>query len=151
MTVQLACNLFTSSLFASKLLTDSSLSSSLIQLVTSSLLDEIHPPIRVAAASLAFNIAAYNHLRRLEEEADLLPESGQVELMASLLEAVGREESNEGLKGLMLAVGLLAYGAPPEGELMEVCRALGAKDVLKKNGLDKELGELAREVASVVA
>lgn len=150
-TVQLACNLFTSTLFADKLLTDHTLSSILFQLVTSALLDETHAPIRVAAASLAFNIAACNHLRRLSEEDDLLPESGQVELMASLLEAVGREESKEGLKGLLLAVGLLAYGAPQGGELADVCRALDAKEVVRgKIDMDMELVVLIKEVESVV-
>lgn len=150
-TVQLACNLFTSSLFANKLLTDHTLSSILFQLVTSSLLDETHPPIRVAAASLAFNIAAYNHLRRLGEEDDLLPENAQIELMASLLEAIRREESKEGSKGLLLAIGLLAYGVPDGGELADLCRALGAKETIRgKRDLDKELAELAKEVESVV-
>jgi len=150
-TVQLACNLFTSSLFANKLLTDHTLSSILFQLVTSSLLDETHAPIRVAAASLAFNIAAYNHLRRLGEEDDLLPENAQIELMASLLEAIGREESKEGSKGLLLAIGLLAYGAPQGGELVDLCRALGAKEAVSgKSDMDKELAGLAKEVESVV-
>ena len=150
-TVQLACNLFTSSLFATQLLSNPRLSNTLLQLVTSSLLDEAHPPIRVAAASLGFNIAAYNHLRRLEEEDDLLPESTQVELMASLLEAIKREESKEGLKGLLLAVGLLAYGGPQEGELIDLCRALGAKGIVgEKAGVDKELHGLIKEVQSVV-
>lgn len=150
-TVQLACNLFTSSLFASKLLTDHTLSSILFQLVTSSLLDETHAPIRVAAASLAFNIAAYNHLRRLGEEDDLLPENAQIELMASLLEAIGREEVREESKGLLLAIGLLAYGAPQGGELADLCRALGAKETIRgKCDLDKELMGLAKEVESVV-
>ncbi len=150
-TVQLACNLFTSSLFANKLLTDHSLSSILLQLVTSSLLDETHAPIRVAAASLAFNIAAYNHLRRLGEQDDLLPENAQIELMASLLEAIGREESKEGSKGLLLAIGLLAYGAAQGGELADLCRALGAKEAVSgKSHLNKELAGLAKEVESVV-
>ena len=150
-TVQLACNLFTSSLFATQLLSNPTLSNTLLQLVTSSLLDDAHPPIRVAAASLAFNIAAYNHLRRLEEEADLLPESTQVELMASLLEAIKREESKEGLKGLFLAVGLLVYGGSQEGELIDVCRALGAKRTVgEKPGVDKGLQGLIKEVQSVV-
>ena len=151
-TVQLACNLFTSPLFSSQLLTDATLSNALTQLVTSSLLDTAHSPIRVAAASLAFNIAAHNHLQRLEEKDDLLPESTQVELMASLLEALAiEEESKEGLKGLLLAIGLLAYAAPQGGELVDLCQALGAKETVGgKKGLDKELMGLAKEVGLVV-
>ena len=151
-TVQLACNLFTSSLFATQLPTRPPLASLLIQLVTSSLLDNEHAPVRVAAASLAFNIAACNHFRRLEEEDDILAESMQVELMASLLEAIERENSKEGLKGLLLAAGLLAYGAPQQGELIDLCRALEAKDtVAAKGDRDKELAALVKEVQSVVS
>lgn len=150
-TVQLACNLFTSSLFGRQLLTSPTLSNLLLQLVTSSLLDNEHPPIRVAAASLAFNISSCNHLRRLDEADDLLPESTQVELMASLLEAVERENSKEGLKGLLLAIGLLMYGVPPGGELVDLCRALGAKDkIIGKAKAEKELRELVTEVQSVL-
>lgn len=91
-------------------------------------------------------------MRRLEEKDDLLPETAQVELMASLLEAFEREESKEGLKGLLLAVGLLAYRAPREGELVDTCQALQAKEnIAAKKGMDKELGGLANEVESVVS
>ena len=156
-TMQLACNLFTTPIFSRQTLkTDPSLSNLLIQLVTSSLLDTAHAPIRVAAASLAFNLVAANNHLRLEDEQqdDLLPESAQVELMAGLLEAIGREgieESTEGLKGLLLSVGLLAYAAPQGGELVDLCAALGAKGVIGgvKSG-DGEIRALVGEVEGVV-
>ncbi|KAI4241467.1 MAG: hypothetical protein LQ352_007444, partial [Teloschistes flavicans] len=94
-TLQLACNLFSSPLLAHQLLEDQDLSPLLIQLVTSSLLDTTHAPIRVAAASLAFDIAATNHARRLDDEEDLLSEATQVELMASLLEALSIESESK--------------------------------------------------------
>ncbi|KAI4244396.1 MAG: hypothetical protein L6R42_010468, partial [Xanthoria sp. 1 TBL-2021] len=107
-TLQLACNLFTSPILATQLLQDGELCTKLLQLVTSSLLDTAHPPVRVAAASLAFNIAAFNHLRRLEEKEDLLRESAQVELIASLLETLTNEnESKDCVRGLLTAIGLL--------------------------------------------
>ena len=148
----MACNLFTSPLYPPQLLSDLSLCQPLISLVTSSLLDAEHAPIRVAAASLAFNITAFNHLRRLEQEADLLLESAQVELTASLLEAIGREEeSKDGVKGLLLSLGLVAYGANPEGELRDMMVAMGAKDVVegKKEllvGEEDLLGEVVKVV-----
>ncbi|KAK0508026.1 hypothetical protein JMJ35_009915 [Cladonia borealis] len=155
-TLHMACNLFTSQLFPPKLLADDALSTPLIQLVTSSLLDTDHSPVRVAAASLAFNIAAANHLRRTAEQEDLLPESGQVELMASLLEAMRKERgSKDGLRGLLLAVGLLKYTAPKHGELSDLCEAVVARDIVAEAkgsfaDLRPELKELAREVELVM-
>lgn len=152
-TVQMACNLFTSPLFSSQLLSNPALATPLIHLVASSLLDTSHSQIRVAASSLAFNIAARNHIQRLDGKEDLLVVDTQVELLASLLEAVGKEEeSKEGLKGLLLAIGLLAYGAPQSGELAEVCQLLEAKEVvIGKKGFDKELEGLIKEVVTVVS
>ena len=150
-TLQMVCNLFTSQLFPPKLLADHALSTPLIQLVTSSLLDTEHAPIRVAAASLAFNIAAANHNRRIAEQ-DLLPESGQVELMASLLEAMRKEkESKDGVRGLLLTVGLLKYAAPNDGELSDLCEAVGAEEIVAEaKGVFSELKELAKEVELVM-
>ena len=151
-TLQMVCNLFTSQLFPPKLLADHALSTPLIQLVTSSLLDTEHAPIRVAAASLAFNIAAANHNRRIAEQEDLLPESGQVELMASLLEAIRKErESKDGVRGLLLAIGLLKYAAPNDGELSDLCEAVGAGEIVAEaKGAFSELKELAKEVELVM-
>ena len=148
----MACNLFTSPLFASQLLSKPSLATPLSHLVTSSLLDTSHAPIRVAASSLAFNIAARNHVQRLDGKDDLLASDTQVELLASLIEAVGREEeSKEGMKGLLLAIGLLAYAAPVGGEVREVCELLEAKGVVEgKKGVEQEMEGLVKEVGMVV-
>ncbi|MCJ1248972.1 hypothetical protein MMC30_006193 [Trapelia coarctata] len=152
-TIQLACNLFTSSLFPPQLLGDSTISTPLIQLVSSSLLDEKHAAVRVSAASLAFNIAAFNHTWRLEQkEQDLLPESAQVELLASVLEAVGKEtESKETVKGLVFAVGLLAYSCGMKGEVKDVLEALDAKAVIKsKEKMMNDDKGLTKEVIDVL-
>ena len=151
-TLHLACNLFTSPLFPPRLLSEVSLSTPLLSLVTSSLLDTEHPPVRVAAAWLAFNIAASNHQRRLIEQQDLLLQDGQVELVASLLEAIGREkESKEGLRGLLLAAGLLKYMSPQGGEVADLCQAVGAKELITDAKTTfRELKELAKEVELVM-
>ncbi|KAL8728827.1 MAG: hypothetical protein Q9166_005144 [cf. Caloplaca sp. 2 TL-2023] len=151
-TLQLACNLFTSPMLAIQLLQEPKLCTPLLQLVTSSLLDTTHPPIRVAAASLAFNIATFNHLRRLDDKEDLLAESAQVELMASLLETLSSEVySKDCARGLLTAAGLLAYGAPREGELVELCGALGAKETVGiKKGFSEDLKDLVVEVEQVM-
>lgn len=150
-TLQLACNLFTSTL-APQLLQDY-FCTLLLQLITSSLLDTSHAPVRVAAASLAFNMTALNHLRRLDEEQDLMAESSQVELMASLVETISNEkESKDSIRGLLTAVGLLAYGAPRDGELLELCTAVGAKEVVgAKKTFSEDLKELVIEVEQVLS
>ena len=152
-TLQMACNLFVSPLFPSQLLGNPALCDPLVHLVTASLLDTSHAPVRVAAASLAFNMAAFNHLQRLEAQPDLLAESAQVELVASLLEAVGREkESKEGLHGLVLALGLLTYMAPVDGEVLDLCRAMDAKGVVAaKKGMSEEVKKLVGEVEQIVS
>ena len=151
-TVQMACNLFSSPLFTPNLPSDRNLSTALLQLVTTSLLDDEHPPVRVSAASLAFNIASADHTRRLLEQKGLLSEGTQVELMAGLLEAIGKEkESKEGLRGLLLAVGLLKYMAPKGGEIDDLCQAVGAKEIVTET--KKTIGnvkEIAEEVESVM-
>ncbi|KAL8712151.1 MAG: hypothetical protein Q9220_003585 [cf. Caloplaca sp. 1 TL-2023] len=151
-TLQLACNLFTSKALMTQVLQDAHLCTPFIELVTSSLLDTTHPPIRVAAASLAFNIAAFNYSSRLDEE-EVLGESIQVELMASLMEALSNEdESKDGVRGLLTAIGLLAYAAPLEGELVELLQALGAKDtVIAKRTFSDDMKDLVAEVEQVVA
>lgn len=151
-TLHMACNLFSSQLFPIKLFLAPSYSTPLFQLVTSSLLDNDHPPVRVAASSLAFNIAASNHQQRIQGNADSLPESSQVELVASLLEAMGREkESKDGMRGLLVAIGLLKYMAAEGGEVDDLCEAVGAKDIVTEaKGVFTDLKELAKEVEQVM-
>lgn len=152
-TLQLACNLFTSSILATQLLQDPNLCNPLVQLVISSLHSNDHPPVRVAVASLAFNMAAYNHARRLDEKEDLILESFQVELMASLLEFISFEAKNkDSIRGLLTAIGLLAYSAPMQSELLELCKALGAKETVHaKRAFSDDVKELVGEVEQVLA
>ena len=147
-TLQAACNLFTSPLYPPILLGDETLASSLVALVASSLLDEAHAPVRVSAASLAFNIASWNHKQRLERQVEMLNESSQVELVASLIEAIGRETSNDSLKGLLLAIGLLVYECKPDGEVEDALSAMNAKEVVsgKKSADNKDLVEQVSQV-----
>ena len=151
-TLHLTCNAFTSSVLQPRLVSDPKLSTLVLQLVTSSLLDASHLPIRVAAASLAFNIAAFNHIRRLQDKDDAISENNQVELMASLLEAISKErESPEGLRGMLIAAGFLKYGAPQDGELEQLCEAVGGKDViLEAKGAFADLKDLGGEVEKVM-
>ena len=97
-TIHLTCNTFASPVLQRNLAADPALCSLMLQLVTSSLLDPSHLPIRVAAASLAFNIAALSHQNRLEDHDEVLSQDHQVELMA--LSARGHQQGAGELGGL---------------------------------------------------
>lgn len=166
--LHLTCNLFTSPLYAEQVIANDSLRTTCVHLLTSSLLDAEHASLRVVAASLAYNLAVYNHNIRCKSEFagessgrsnsgggsdDPLPEDAQVELTASLIEAISREEtSGEALRGLVFALGLLVYGAPVEGAVVDLCRAMDAWGIVKeKKGVDGTSRELLREVKELLS
>lgn len=130
-TLQMACNLFSSPLYPVQILSRENLRSAVTSLVSSSFLDETHSNVRVAAASLLFNVALANSKKRRACEADMLPEGDQIELAAALLEAISQEsESREALSGMLLALGYLAYLAPLDGELVDLLRTMDAGDTV---------------------
>ncbi|KAJ5497125.1 hypothetical protein N7463_009112 [Penicillium fimorum] len=150
--LQLACNLFSTPLYPEQLTSSSSpLRETCLRLATNSLLDS-QTSLRVVAASFAYNLAAFNHNARFDGNSDPLSEEDQVELTASLLEAVSREdESVEALHGLLFALGLLVYEAPMDGSLIDLCRAMGVSETIsgktkvqavQKEPLLKEIAEL---------
>ena len=149
-TIHLACNIFASPLYTKELFRqpDNALASLLVQLVTASLLDASHPTTRVATSWLAFNLAVANYRVRREEGREALAEALQVELAASLLEALGSEENVEAAKAIILALGYLMYCAPQDGELMDLCKALDAKATV--SGSSKGNEGLAMEVAGLL-
>ena len=151
-TLQMACNLFTSHLYPRELASNPTLLTPLIALLSASLLDTTHAPVRVSATSLAFNIAAINHLSRLEGKEDLLPDSAQMELVVAILEALQREESKEAIKGLVFALGLLAYRCDREGEVRDYFGLIDAKGAVerKMDLATKEDQALLKEVMKVV-
>lgn len=146
--LQLVCNLFSSPLYPQHILCCNPLTESIIQLITTSLLDDTHHNVRVAAASLSFNIAVANSICRSEKNHEALPEGAQVELAASLLEAIGAEENSpEALKGYLLAFGYLVYCAPKSGELVDLLKSMDAQSTIlaKKKLFAAEL--LVQEVS----
>lgn len=146
--VHLACNLFSSPLYTKEMVkSGSELTPLLIQLITSSLLDESHPTARIAASSLAFNLAVSNYRLRREEGHEALNEGLQVELAASLLEALSEEDNVDSKKALLLSIGYLVYFAPKGGELMDLVQALDAKATV---GSCKGQDALVKEVASLL-
>jgi hypothetical protein len=118
-------------------------------LITTSLLDDKHHNVRVAAASLSFNIALANSRIRSEEHRDSLSESVQIELAASLLEAISIEEgSPEALKGFLLAFGYLVYCTSKDGALVDLLTTMEAqstvlakKRLFPKEALVEEIGK----------
>ncbi|KAE8162102.1 PPPDE putative peptidase domain-containing protein [Aspergillus tamarii] len=109
--------------------TPSLLTSTLTTLTTS--LFHTSPKIRCAAASLAYNLTAQNHNSRIEGKGDLISEEDQVSLVAGLVEAIANEEeSGEALRGFLMALGLVVYECVVGGEVEEVCRVLGVREVV---------------------
>ncbi|KAK4565620.1 hypothetical protein LTR86_003468 [Recurvomyces mirabilis] len=150
-TIQLACNMFTSPLFVRELTQgDTDLLQELIQLVTRSLLDISHPSVRVSSAWLAFNLATMNYRVRREEEQEALAEAEQVELAASIVETLGSETNEEAVKALLLSLGFLLYCGPANGEVMDLCRALDVKKTARECAKMKGLTDLAGEVGSLL-
>lgn len=146
-TLQMTCNFFSSPLYPDQVLGTERLRAAITQLVATSFLDDGHPNIRVSAASLLFNVALANSQKRREGPGDVLPEDDQIELAASVLEAITQEEkSAEALEGMVLALGLLAYRAPVEGGLAGLLEAMEAGNTVlaKKKGFPglKLLGEV---------
>jgi desumoylating isopeptidase 1 len=148
--LQLACNLFSSPLYPIHILSCPTLRSPIVQLITTSLLDDQHHSVRVAAASLSFNMAAASSKLRTEEHLESMPEEDQVELAASLLEAIEQEElSPEALKGFLLALGYIIYCTPKDGEMVDLLKTMDAQGtVLSKRklfpeeALVKDIGEV---------
>jgi thiol-disulfide isomerase/thioredoxin len=146
-TLHVACNLFSAPLASHVIIENENFVKELIRLLQLSLLDEAHINVRIAATSLSFNLAAANFRPRMEKGADILGESEQIEIVAALLEGLSREiESKEVVKGLSLALGLLAYLAPIDGELLDLCTAMEAKETIaakeELSGMDPILKEV---------
>jgi desumoylating isopeptidase 1 len=148
--LQMACNLFSSPLYPEHILNCPSLTTPIVQLIATSLLDDKHHNVRVAAASLAFNISAANSRLRTEQHLESLPEEHQIELAASLLEAISvEEETPEALKGFLLALGYLVYCVPKGGELVDLLKSMDARGTVLGKGklfprevLVKDIGEV---------
>ena len=146
-TIHLSCNLFTSTIWLNVLSTDPAKSSLLVQLIATSLLDDKHPNLRSAAASLAFNLAGANYRLRREENRELVPESDQVELAASLLETLSVEDDNkDAVKILARAMGLLIFFAPSGCELLDMCKAMDAAATVQSKEALSDGDALVREI-----
>lgn len=146
--LQFVCNLFTSPAYPDKIISHDQLRETCIKLTTSCVQDP-QTKIRVTAASLAYNFAVFNHNERIAGRLDKLSEGDQVELVAVLLDALQNEkESVESLHGLLLALGFLVYSAPVDGAVIDLCKAMGAAELVReKEAIEALTGEpLLKEV-----
>ncbi|RDA88253.1 hypothetical protein CP532_0362 [Ophiocordyceps camponoti-leonardi (nom. inval.)] len=151
-TLQMGCNMFSTPLFPEAVVGDDRLRVSVIRLISSSFLDDSHTSVRVAASSLLFNLALANRRTRTSScgaSAASLPADDLVELAASVVEAIDQEkESAEALRGMLLALGHLAYGMDLDGELADLLRALDAQGTVSaKREMFPAVTGLVTEVA----
>ena len=160
-TLHLACNLFNAPLFVPHLLSPP-LSSTLISILTTALLDEKHPALKVSALSLSLNIACANHKIRMKKHSanptrslpneSELEESEQVELLASLLEILGSEDAFDDVKKMaLICTGWLVYCADMEGEVKDLWGAMDAAGTVGKlQGKALEDRMLVKDVKSLL-
>lgn len=148
-TLQMACNFFSTPLFAEQILQDADLRALIVQLVSSSFLDDSHTSVRVATASLLFNIALANQNMRGRNSGTSLSEEDQVELAASVVEAISQEETSaDALKGMLSALGHLVYCARLDGDLADLLRALDAQGTILQKKMLFPDEKLITEVGS---
>lgn len=150
-TLQTACNLFSTPLFAHEIFKNDNLLGQFVSLVSSSFLDDSHNNVRVASSSLLYNVAIAHQQALREKSKHTLPEGHQIELAASVVAAIEQEEkSPEAMRGMLLALGYLFYKADLNGELADLLRVLDAQGTVlgKKNAFPEE--KLIQEVGGVL-
>ncbi|KAI0426173.1 PUL domain-containing protein [Xylaria sp. FL1042] len=129
-TLQMACNLFSSPLFPDQILGQAPLRDAVTRLLLIGFLDNNHEAIRVAAASLLYNVVRENSRQR-QRSKEGLPEEYQAKLAVSVLEAIAQEKSStQALHGMLLALGLLAYCIPMNGYLISLLRTIDAQGTI---------------------
>ncbi|KAI9830491.1 MAG: hypothetical protein M1826_004728 [Phylliscum demangeonii] len=149
-TLQLLCNLVRSSLFARDVLAaDPDTVSSIIRFLGPNLSDAGHEKVRIAAASLAYNIAACNYRGRRQDDAELVPLAEQLPLLVSVVDAISVESTSaEALRRNLLALALLVYCAPAEAETLDYVKVADVAGVVRQKAtvfpretLVKDVGE----------
>lgn len=132
-TLQLLCNMFTTPLFATQTLQESSVVSPIIQLLSADLIDGEHENLRIAAASLTFNLAVATHQQRTDGGRELFTDGDQLQLLVATVEALSAEQTSvEAFKRNLLALGLLVYCAPNDAEIFDFVKAADVAGTVKE-------------------
>lgn len=155
-TAQFLTNLFSSPVFQDQLCTTPS---PILTLINKSSLSDIlvadNQIASQAAAAFFYNLACVNHNERVQNRADKVVVSEDVEV--ALVSAVVNEEGNrESLHAFLLTLGMVLYAASEEEEsaVWELCAAMevqeclaakGKMSVFKGMGLVGEVGRLLGE------
>ena len=149
--LQLACNLFGSPVFQDRLADKSApfpfrLA---IENLASSCLLASNSNARSSAAALVFNLAAIDHNERMEDRPAKIDLDSMGDLEAALVEAVvSEEESKETLHNLLLALGLVLYGAAQDASIWDLCKAMEVEASLKSKSKRKDFAneQLLKEI-----
>lgn len=135
--IHLSCNMFNSPVFEHLLHSSEKVASALVTLISNNLLDKAHANLRVAATSLAYNVTTALFKRRTQQprtsntDTTGFSENLQVELAASLIEALSAEEEGaEAIKGAVMSLGRLAYHAAHDSEVLDLYRAMDVSNVV---------------------
>lgn len=138
--LQLSCNLFGSPVFQDRLADKGSAFPfrAAVENLASSCLLASNSNARSSAAALVFNLAAIDHNERMENRPDKIGMNSLGDVEAALIQAVtSEEESKETLHNLLLALGLLLYGAAPDASIWDLCTAMEVKSTLKAKSKQK--------------
>jgi len=157
-TLHAACNVFTAAtglLSSSGILTNETLIGDWTRWISIGLSDREHVTLRVAAASLAFNVSTTLMQARMSsgsstDTKDIMPDPLQVELAAALIQGLSDEmESADVVKLIALSLGRLMYVQPPGAELRDLYEALEVKEVVAKaSPVKKEDRVLMHEIGA---
>ncbi len=145
--LQLACNLFGSNVFQEQIFHPQNNTAfpclrDFVETLAAQCLLSPHANARSMAAALVYNLAAFTHNQRMNGNGDEAGEAAAPsdDLSAALLESISSLSSlttppnqtlNEPFHALLLALGMLLYGAPLENMLLDLCRAMELGAVLK--------------------
>jgi desumoylating isopeptidase 1 len=138
--LQLACNLFGSPVFQDRLAEKRTAFPfrAAIENLASTCLLASNSNARSSAAALVFNLAAIDHNERMEDRPDKIDVNSLGDVEAALVQAVTSEDgSKETLHNLLLAVGLLLYGAAQDASIWDLCTAMEVKSALKSKSKQK--------------
>ncbi|KAG8805868.1 hypothetical protein FRC18_006446 [Serendipita sp. 400] len=123
-------------------------------LLVSSLLSDT-PTVRIAAASLAFNVSAFlqaplmdclnkGMTGQLKKEDTVDNLDWEVEILSAVVEAIGREDNEDSLHRLITCLGLLIHLSPHLEEVRSLLEVLQVKETLQAKMNDQ--GTVKKEV-----